>query len=230
MEEQKKNKGVNVEPQWNIRAALFPVQPMFESLKKLAQEEQLPQFTTALDYASEKHAGAVRKPNRFATEAEPVPYIAHPLTMACQAHALGIRDDEVLAAIMLHDVCEDCGVTPAELPFSDAVKAIVALLTKDETRKHRPGYTGKYYDGLKQNSKAAIVKALDRCSNVSTMAGSFTREKLDEYIIETETYVYPLLTYIEAHYPQYRSAVFALQYQIMGILETIKAMEVANCE
>lgn len=227
MEEQQKNRRADIGLRWNIRAALFPVQPMFDNLKKLAQEQQLPQFAKALEYAREKHAGAVRKPNLFAKNPEPVPYIAHPLTMASHAQALGIRDDEVLAAIMLHDVCEDCAVMPAELPFSNAVKTIVALLTKDETQKHRPGYTGQYYDRLKQNPKAAIVKALDRCSNVSTMAGSFTREKLDEYIVETETYVYPLLTYSKDHYPQYREAIFAIQYQIMSLLETIKSMEAA---
>ena len=79
-------------------------------------------------------------------------------------------------------------------------------------------------EGLQQNPKAAIIKALDRCNNVSTMAGSFTREKLQEYIVETETYIYPLLTYSKAHYPQYGEAIFVLQYQIMSLLETIKAM------
>lgn len=223
-----KQKGAEAAPRWRIRNTLFQVKPMLDRLRKLARDEQLPQFAAALDYASAKHAGAVRKPNRFATDAEPVPYIAHPLMMACEAHALGIRDEEVLAAIMLHDVCEDCHVTQEELPFSPAVQAIVALLTKDESRKHQPGYTRQYYDALQQNPGAAIVKALDRCSNVSTMAGSFTREKLHEYIIETETYVYPLLTYITDHYPQYGGAAFVLQYQIMSLLETIKSMEVAD--
>ena len=46
------------------------------------------------------------------------PYIVHPLTMACNALALGIRDDKVVATILLHDVCEDCDVSLKELPIS----------------------------------------------------------------------------------------------------------------
>ena len=81
-----------------------------------------------------------------------------------------IRDDTVLASVMLHDICEDCGVKPEELPFSDEVREIVRLLTKDPEHKHDPGYDKEYYDALKKKPKAAIVNALDRCNNVSTMA------------------------------------------------------------
>ena len=49
--------------------------------------------------------------------------------MACDALSLGIKDDNTVATILLHDVCEDCGVSIAELPVNDVVKRGVELMT-----------------------------------------------------------------------------------------------------
>lgn len=46
-----------------------------------------------------------------------IAYIAHPLSMACYAAALGIRDDNIMSTILLHDVCEDCGIDVETLPL-----------------------------------------------------------------------------------------------------------------
>ncbi len=104
---------------------------MYTRLKTIAEAEHLIQMDKALSYAQEKHADAFRKPTRFHKDSQ-VPYIIHPLMMACHAHALGIRDDTVLAVIMLHDICEDCGVLPEELPFPENIQHAVSLLTKQE--------------------------------------------------------------------------------------------------
>ena len=68
---------------------------MRRKLKRFAAEEGLAQTARAIDYAYDAHAGQVRKPSVF-SDAQ-VPYIFHPFVMACHAHALGIRDDAVLA-------------------------------------------------------------------------------------------------------------------------------------
>lgn len=219
--------GVSV-PKWMVREKMFDESHMFTRLKTYAISGHLPQFFDALSYAKEKHAGAFRKKNLYLDQsgtAETVPYIIHPLMMACHAHALGIRDDTVLASVMLHDICEDCGVRPEELPFSEEVREIVRLLTKDPDHKHDPGYDEVYYDTLKKNPKAAIVKALDRCNNVSTMATSFTPDKLIAYVKETEEYGYPLFDYIKEHYLEYNDAIFVIKYQVMSLLETVKCLQ-----
>lgn len=214
-------------PDWLIREKMFDEEHMFTRLKTIAIQEHLSQFFEALSYAKEKHAGVYRDPNLYlGREAkEKVPYILHPLMMACHAHALGIRDDEVLTSIMLHDVCEDCDVKPEELPFSENVQKIVALLTKNQAHKHDPGYDDKYYAAIKLNPKAAIVKALDRCNNVSTMAGSFEPDKLAAYIKETEKYGYDLFDYIKEHYLEYNDAIYVIKYQVMSTIETIKCLQ-----
>ncbi|MBR5489226.1 MAG: bifunctional (p)ppGpp synthetase/guanosine-3',5'-bis(diphosphate) 3'-pyrophosphohydrolase, partial [Firmicutes bacterium] len=74
-----------------------------------AESRGMKQSLWALDFAAKKHDGQTRK------GPEGVPYISHPLYMACQAISLGIADDDMLAAVLLHDVCEDCGVLPEKL-------------------------------------------------------------------------------------------------------------------
>ena len=136
-------------------------------------------------------------------------------------YALGIIDDTVLAASLLHDVCEDCGVAPEELPFSDEVKDAVRLLTR--TGEKSPENTKKYYEDIAGNPAAAIVKVLDRCNNVSGMMLCFTRERIIEYIEETEQYILPLIDHIEKNYPEYDDAVFVLKYHLLSVTESIKA-------
>ena len=145
--------------------------------------------------------------------------------MACHAQSMGISDDELLAVILLHDVCEDCGVKPEELPFSDEVRQAVDLLTK----KPSGTVSGKeaaalYYKAISGNRIASVVKVIDRCNNVSTMALSFSDQKLNEYIEETEEFVMPLLVKIKHNYPEYNNAVFLIKYQMLSVLESLKAM------
>lgn len=214
--------GITV-PNWIVKEKMFDEEHMYTRLKTYAITEHLNQFAKALSYAKKEHAGVFRKPGLY-TKKTP-PYIIHPLMMACHAHALGIHDDEVLASIMLHDVCEDCGVKPEELPFPNEIQEIVALLTKDESRKHEEGYTAEYYRALAMNPKSAIIKALDRCNNVSTMATAFRTEKLIAYIKETEEYGYPLFDYIKENYLEYNDAIYVIKYQVMSLIETIKCMQ-----
>ncbi len=205
-------------PNWTIREKMFSETHMYTRLRTIAEAEHLIQLDKALTYAQEQHADAFRKPTRFHKDSQ-VPYIIHPLMMACHAHALGIRDDAVFAVIMLHDVCEDCGVLPKELPFPENIQHSVSLLTK---REGQP--TAEYYEGIKSDPCACIVKALDRCNNVATMASSFSRKKLIEYVDETEQYVYPLLDHIKHEYMEYRDVIFVIKYQLLSTIETIKAL------
>lgn len=206
-------------PDWTTRDQMFSDIHMYTRMRTLAQAENLPNAYKALAYARDMHQGENRKPSKFNNNSPAVPYIVHPLMMACHAHALGIRDDQVLATAMLHDVCEDCGIAPNDLPFPENIRHSVALLTKHEGQP-----TKEYYDGIMTDPCASIVKALDRCNNVSTMAQCFSREKLIEYIRETEQYVYPLLEHIKNEYLEYNDAVFVIKYQILSLIESIKAM------
>ena len=145
--------------------------------------------------------------------------------MACHAHALGIREDKILAAILLHDVCEDCGVAPEELPFSEEVREAVRLLSfQVKPGETRSDAKKRYYAEIAENRIARIVKILDRCNNISTMASSFTQKKLVSYVNETETHVMPMLEQAKYSIPEYADAFYLLKYHMRSVLESIKAM------
>ncbi|MEE8827503.1 MAG: HD domain-containing protein [Eubacteriales bacterium] len=192
-------------------------------MEEFAEAEHLAETQRALVYMKEKHEGQYRKAGQ--ASGTRVPYIIHPLMMACHAHALHIRDDRTLAAILLHDVCEDCGVRPEELPFSDRVKELVDLLTfriPDGMTKQEA--TEAYYRRIRGDSTAVLIKALDRCNNVSTMAHAFSVEKMVEYIEETETYVLPMLKTVKSVSREYDDAAFVLKYHMVSVLESLKNM------
>lgn len=210
---------------WQLSDKMFSEEHMYAKLKAFAQAEGLHETYKALPYMRECHAGQTRDAVRGSKQE--VAYILHPLTMACQAHAMGLRDDVIIATALLHDVCEDCGVTPDELPFSGEVRAAVGLLTKRKERFQELGRSAalaEYYDALRGNGVAMLVKCLDRCNNLSTMAASFSTKRMSRYIAETEEDILPLLEEIKGQYIEWNDAAFLLKYQMLSLLETQKAL------
>ena len=104
-----------------MSATAFDSKKMYTYLRGYASGADMTQTLKALSFAREKHRGQLRKSGD--------PYIIHPLLMACNAVSMGIRDDATVATILLHDVCEDCGIGLQELPVSDRVRHAVDLMT-----------------------------------------------------------------------------------------------------
>ena len=204
-----------------IRAKLFKEDNMFTRLRTMAAAEKPPETYRALNFMRECHVGQFRKKGRYSSEK--VLYINHPLLMACHAHALGINDDVILAAVLLHDVLEDTDATAEELPFCEEVKELVTTLS---FFKHGSKTKEEYYSDISKNGKVCVIKILDRCNNISTMAGSFTRHKMIEYIKETEKYILPLTDVLKYNYPEYDDIAFLVKYHIISVLETVKCLTV----
>ena len=197
----------------NIRdARLFHERNMSAFLKGVFNSGQFPEAAKALSFAKSKHEGQLRKPRELE-----IPYINHPLTLACHALAMGLEEDTLLAALLLHDVCEDCGVAPANLPVSQEVQEIVALVTKPKPFLSE----SRYYAAIVENPKASLVKCIDRCNNLSGMAMGFSIEQIQDYIEETEKY-YPKLLRVVKEQPEYNNAAWLLSYQIRSLLNTAK--------
>lgn len=80
-------------------------------------------LSKAVKLATVWHEGQIRKYTRE-------PYITHPLAVASELMALGF-DEEVLAAAVLHDTVEDCGVTheKIEAEFGPWVSRLVWEVT-----------------------------------------------------------------------------------------------------
>lgn len=104
----------------------FSHERMYTYIKGYAAALGWTDVLNALAFARRAHGGQARKDGQ--------PYIVHPLTMACHALALGIKDQTVIAGCLLHDVCEDCGVnTPAML---DTLWQRSRILSRADS--HRP--------------------------------------------------------------------------------------------
>ena len=205
------------------RDRLFHEENMFTRLKATAQADGLTETYKALSYVREKHLGQYRRRGQYSDV--DVQYINHPLMMALHAHAMGVREDALLAAILLHDVVEDTDTALEDLPFSDEVRRIVDLVTF----RMLPGMSKEkskaaYFERIRQDKKASVVKVIDRCNNVSTLAGHFSTAKIVEQIQETETYVLPLLTELKHNAPEYSDLAFLVKYQILSLLEALKNM------
>lgn len=197
-----------VEP---LSERLFNEDRMYTYVKTIATTKGMKQTVEVLPYARELHKGQFRKGNGQ------IPYIYHPLLMACHAVSLGLEDDDLISAVLLHDVCEDCGVHVEDLPVNDVVKEAVRLVTKDKSKD-----TYDYYQEISENAIATMVKLLDRCNNVSGMSAAFSKEKLVKYINETEEYVYPLLQTAKTRYSEYSNQVFLIKYHMTSVVTSLK--------
>ena len=190
-------------------AASFDASKIYTYLKGYAMGLEWHDTLAALSFARVAHKDQLRKSGE--------PYIIHPLTVATHAVALGIKEDAVAAAAILHDVVEDCGVKTDSLPVSDVTKDAVRRLT------HIKGEPlGPYYREIGESRIASIVKLLDRCDNVSTMAGVFSVEKVKQYIEETREYVLPLLRRTKDQWPGDSNSLFVFNYQIVSVIDGLE--------
>ena len=198
---------------------LFDEKRMYTYIKGYATAKGLYQTRIVLPYVREKHDGQVRKGK------DEVPYINHPLSLAVHAIALGLDEDDLLSAALLHDVCEDCDVSVEELPVNNVTKRAVALLTKnkDVTRVSEKGLAD-YYNQLSEDRIALMVKLLDRCNNISNMAAGFSLERMAAYIIETEKYIYPLFIKADTLYPQYANQIYLIKYHTRSVVESLRRL------
>lgn len=170
----------------------------------------------ALSFAEEAHKGQHLK------RADDIPYISHPLNMACHMFAMGIEDDAIIAATLLHDVIEDCGKTVDDLPVDDETKQLVVLMSHTKDYEDRDEMLKKYYKGLSSNPKAALIKLVDRCNNLTKMSWGLSRDRIYRMIKETEVYVLPLLKVIKN--TEYDNAKWLLSYQIQTTLDVYKRL------
>lgn len=205
---------------WKLHDRIFSESHMYNFIKRTAEAEGLKSTLAALPYMKKAHEGQTRNGN------EHIPYIYHPLLMACHCHALGVANDDILASILLHDVCEDCGIEPGELPFNETIQKTVALLTfkRGENESYKESHD-RYYAAIKENQYAVLIKIIDRCNNISMMASAFTKERQIRYIEETMHYVMPLFDTLKFDFDgKYYNVAFLLKYHLLSVMESERFM------
>ena len=202
---------------FRTRKAIYNWEHMKTFVKTTAKSLKLRNTLKAVDFAAEAHLGQKRKKSD-------TPYIYHPLNLACHALSMSIQKDQVIAACLLHDVIEDCGKKAEDLPVDEETRELVRLLTHTKTTdENRDEIMRAYYDALRENPEAALVKCIDRCNNLTTMSWGLSRERIYRMIRETEQYYPALLKAVKAT-PEYNNAAWLLQYQIESMLDIYKRL------
>lgn len=204
----------------------------FMFIKGFAVGRRLPQTHKALYVAQKLHDGQYRK--------DGAPYISHPLKVCSTLISYEIDDDATLAAALLHDVLEDC---QDKLPqggqelvdvyhLSPEVLSLIQRLTK------RSGMTDHelnvYFKQIESDPKAALIKLSDRLHNSSTLY-TFSNQKMEKYLRETNMFLLPMASYCKRYYPEYSNAFSILKSSIENMnrsmtimLQRIEAMEGAK--
>ena len=168
---------------------------MFTYLRGRLDGPGFEQSRTALVFARKAHAGQMRKSG--------LPYIVHPLSMACDAIACKGATDEIIATILLHDVCEDCNIPLSALPVHGVVRQGVKLMTirpfqgeeKVETKR-------RYFHELLDSREAIICKAFDRYANLNDAEGILSEEAIVKNVRETHEYLMPVIKEAKYEYPE----------------------------
>lgn len=196
---------------------LYSIEQMEGELLEIMSTNQLTEARKAYRYAKKAHDGQTRK--------EGLPYIIHPMTLAYSALKQGIIDDDIIAVMFLHDICEDCGISSTELPFSKIIQdAVWSLTFTREDGETKAEAKKKYYEKVRQNRLGVVVKIFDRCHNISAMGNVYSYEKMERYIAETKEYVLPLIEISMREYPEYSSVIFGMQYHMKSVLYMAQSM------
>jgi (p)ppGpp synthase/HD superfamily hydrolase len=139
--------------------------------------ERSPLTRDALAFADQRHAGQTR-------DIDDLPFVTHPLEVACLLHEAGYHD-EVVAAGVLHDVLEDTDAERSDLEsrFGSRVAELVEAVTDDPTiaddAERKAALRRQVADA---GECAAVVFAADKVSKVREMRiragrGRFHRTK-----------------------------------------------------
>lgn len=182
----------------------------------------------ALEFAANHHTG-LRKDKA-------TPEFSHQVAVALWVWTLEpqlLYPQETVIAALLHDVCEDYGVSFAEIgallgggvDVTRTVEAVRAL-----TKEHRGvRIPQKQVDAaIAASPVASIVKPGDRINNQHTMVGVFPPEKIREYVSETEEHILPVLKQARRRFPEqeqaYQNAKLTLEAQVR-LLRSMQAPE-----
>jgi len=143
-----------------------------ERVKKGQHMKLTPKFEEALTYATQAHAGQLRKKTQ-------IPYIAHVLAVTAIALEHGATEEEAVAAL-LHDAVEDCGGAPRlaeiEARFGRSVADIVAACTDTDVTP-KPPWTARKQAYVAHAAQAPapvqLVAAADKLHNARNILSDY---------------------------------------------------------
>ncbi|MDF2379601.1 MAG: HD domain-containing protein [Candidatus Gracilibacteria bacterium] len=157
------------------------------------------------------------------------PFTSHMYAVKQALVNLGVSDEEVLEAALLHDVLEDTDLSKnyLALRFGERVAHIVYLLSKRDVWNTGYCKMKSNMDEMEsawiQYPEAIIIKMSDRLHNLQTIQG-FSVPKQREYIQETHETLLPVFKMILEKVPleTYKKVVESLYGQLKKELQAIQ--------
>ena len=131
-------------------------------------EDSLAMIEKAYDYAEAMHQGQFRKSGE--------PYFIHVLNVAYILAQLHVGPTTICAGI-LHDVLEDCNVTPEEMikEFNPEITRLVEAVTKIENlqfkdeKEYQAINHRKIFIAMAKDVRVIVIKLVDRLHNMRTL-------------------------------------------------------------
>lgn len=193
------------------------VDKMFTYLRGYLNGANMQESMKALTFAKQCHEGQFRKDGE-------TPYIVHPLSMACYAVALGIKEDSMISTILLHDICEDCNVSLKALTFSYEVKQGVKYMTVQSyhTDANKIETKRRYFNELLESREALICKGIDRYDNLSDMASEFDSDRIAKNLAETDVLLLPVLRKGKEKWPDLSNTLFIIRNNIKSLSYSLR--------
>jgi (p)ppGpp synthase/HD superfamily hydrolase len=170
--------------------------------------EPLPLTRDAIAFATLCHKGEIRQNGE--------PFIVHPLRSCNILVNLRVTNDSFLASGVLHDVLEHERTTLKIIKnkFDSMVAKLVDALTK------KPGeITEQYFKRVESEIGSILGKGADRLDNITTMMEVYDLERADRYVIETKTFILPMLKRARDYYPEYSNALVMLYVSINSMIK-----------
>jgi guanosine-3',5'-bis(diphosphate) 3'-pyrophosphohydrolase len=171
------------------------VNTLLEQASAYLPDDKVALIKAAYEFAARAHQGQVRKTGE--------PYLEHPLTTAMILAEFHL-DAETLAAALLHDVPEDCGVSldeieanfgPQVVKLVDGVTKLNKLTsrarTRETTSKVQAENLRKMLLATAEDLRVVLIKLADRLHNMRTL-GALPAEKRRTIAQETLEIYAPL--------------------------------------
>jgi len=120
----------------------------------------------AVAFATKAHEGQFRKGGAG------IPYITHPLSVANRLRRHGVVDEVTIAAAVLHDVMEDCGVTFDVLheTFGIDVAAVVQEVSDPPGLSKSQAKKRQLKNAPTMSLRARFIKIADKTDNEDDIA------------------------------------------------------------
>ncbi len=144
------------------------IDELLKRVEVINPEADLELLRKCYDFAEKMHSGVKRSSGE--------PYIIHPLNVAATLVKLKMDVDSIMAGL-LHDVVEDCDVSPEQISemFGQSVAQIVVGCTKISKIKFKTKEESqaenfrKMVVAMAQDLRVIIVKLADRMHNMRTL-------------------------------------------------------------